>query len=198
MTSEPRRRLSSAERRAVILEAAGDLFGQAPYSEVPTQKIADQSGSSQALIFHYFGSKAGLYSAWVGETMQKLHNTIDAALDELPPNTSSRDKVRTAVEIYLGHVQAQPLSWSLTRRGNDEPPEATNTRLEFQDQMFTKLMGLLDPQSRRGEFAIAGIFGFIDAACLEWVDNDCEADDYYSLLDAILGSLQGALGDWGN
>src|SRR5665648_1078179 len=48
----------------------------------------------------------------------------------------------------------------------------------------------------RHEFALWGFFGFLDAACLCWVERGCPDDERVALVDAGLGALEGALGDW--
>ena len=62
------RRLSVEERRAEILDAATTTFASLPYGDVSAQLIAQRCGVSEGLIFHYFGSKAGLYAAFLQET----------------------------------------------------------------------------------------------------------------------------------
>ena len=50
----------------------------------------------------------------------------------------------------------------------------------------------------RHEYALWGYFGFLDHACLHWVEQGCPADDRDAVAEACLGALQGALGDWGS
>ena len=50
-----------------MLAGASRAFAAAPYSEVTTAGLAECCEASEGLIFHYFGSKAGLYAAVVGE-----------------------------------------------------------------------------------------------------------------------------------
>ena len=48
----------------------------------------------------------------------------------------------------------------------------------------------------RTSFALWGYLGFLDDACLRWVHAGCPDDQRHSLVDAALGCLEGALGDW--
>ncbi|WP_018296667.1 TetR/AcrR family transcriptional regulator [Corynebacterium lubricantis] len=197
MTPAPRRRLSVEQRKESIISAAGSLFSASTYSEVSTQEIATASGTSQALIFHYFGSKADLYATWVSEVLHTLLDSLRSSIAEVPPNTSRRDQIRIGLETYLDHIERNPLTWSIAHRGGDEPAEATNRRLEIRDELYDELLALLNPGSMRGRYAIAGFIGFLNAACLEWSDAGCPDNDRGPLLEATLGSLEGALGDWG-
>lgn len=189
--------MSVEQRKATILAAAGERFSAASYSEVSTQDIATASETSQALIFHYFGSKSGLYTAWMNENLQSLSDSVHQGLATVPPNTSRRDRVRLSLEHYLDFIEEHPLTWSIVQRGGDEPIEATNLRIEFRDEFHQELRELLDPQGVRGDYAIAGFIGFLISACMEWADSGFNADERAPLIEALLGSLQGALGDWG-
>ena len=60
-----------------------------------------------------------------------------------------------------------------------------------------RLAGLQAPtQQARHQYAQGGYYGFVDAACLRWVDKGCPPDERWALVDAALGCLGGALGDW--
>ncbi|MHA2787717.1 TetR/AcrR family transcriptional regulator [Corynebacterium sp. S7] len=193
----PRRRLTVEQRKESIISAAGTLFSTSTYSEVSTQAIASASGTSQALIFHYFGSKADLYATWVSEVLRALLDSLRSSITTVAPNTSRRDQIRISLETYLDFIEANPLTWSIAHRGGDEPSEATNLRLEIRDELHDELVALLNPGSERGRYAIAGFIGFLNAACHDWSDAGCPQQDRGPLIDATLGSLEGALGDWG-
>ena len=51
-------------------------------------------------------------------------------------------------------------------------------------------------RGHRDDFALWGYLGFLDDACLRWVHAGCPDDQRHSLVDAALGCLEGALGDW--
>ena len=51
-------------------------------------------------------------------------------------------------------------------------------------------------RGHRDDFALWGYLGFLDDACLRWVRAGCPAEQRHSLVDAALGCLEGALGDW--
>ncbi|MDR2571096.1 MAG: TetR/AcrR family transcriptional regulator [Oscillospiraceae bacterium] len=50
------------EKQDKIVEAAMYLFGEVGYKKAYISEIASAAGISKALMFHYFGSKKGLYS----------------------------------------------------------------------------------------------------------------------------------------
>jgi len=50
------------EKQNRIVDAAMNMFGEVGYKKAYISEIAAASGISKALVFHYFGSKKGLYS----------------------------------------------------------------------------------------------------------------------------------------
>lgn len=49
-------RLTPAQRRAQILEAAVELAGTSHYARITRQAIADEAGIAPTLVTHYFGT----------------------------------------------------------------------------------------------------------------------------------------------
>ena len=194
---QPRRRLSVDERRAEILRAAAREFATASYEEVSAARLAAASGSSQALVFHYFGTKAGLYAAVVRDWIELLRRRQAEADAALPPGTPVRDRVRVRLEVYLDHVAGHSGSWASPLHGGAEPAEGGALRREARREEVAALGELLAVGDwPRHRYALWGYFGFLDQACLHWVESGCPAQDRPALIDAALGALEGALGDW--
>ncbi|MGB4780024.1 MAG: TetR/AcrR family transcriptional regulator, partial [Microbacterium sp.] len=77
------------------------------------------------------------------------------------------------------------------------PGVVATLRAEARSEYVERLRALLAPSAaRRHEYALWGYFGFLDGACLTWVERGCPDDDRDALIDAALGALEGALGDW--
>ena len=125
-------------------------------------------------------------------------NVVQHALAALPAGTSARDRIRAATVVYLDHIAAHPEAWALPlRRPGGEPPRAAQVRLAARQAYVDHLRALLAPSTQaRHEFALWGYYGFLDAACLHWVDQGCPEPGRWPLIDAALGALEGALGDW--
>ena len=75
-------------------------------------------------MFHYFGSKAGLYCAVVEDAVAALQDAQADALARLPPGTSARDQVQTSLLVYLNHIATHPNSWATPLAGGEEPRAA--------------------------------------------------------------------------
>lgn len=192
-----RRRLDVEQRRAEILEAARELYSIAAYDQVSTAQISAASGSSQALLFHYFGTKADLYAAVVAAAIDQQHQAQEAADRDLADGVPVRDRVRASIEIYLDHIARHPVAWAAPLRGSSEPEPAQRVRLEARAAYVDRLAALLGVTGwARHTYALWGYFGFLDQACLHWVDQGCPDTERHPLIDAALGALEGALGDW--
>lgn len=193
----PRRRLDADQRRRDILDAGHRLFASACFSGVSTQQLAAASGASQALVFHYFGSKAGLYTAVVEDALAGLRAAQRAADEALPAGVPVRERVRAALLVYLDEVARRPWVWAPHRVG-EEPAETTAARVRARSGDVATLRGwlALGTWPRHG-YALWGFFGFMDSACQAWVDAGCPERDRHPLTEAALGALEGALGDWG-
>ena len=188
-----RRRLGPEERRAVILAAARAAFATASYAEVGVPEVARRAGGSPAIVFHYFGSKEGLYAALLEADLNDLAERQQAADAALPPTTSARDRVRTWVLAHLDHVAAHARG-SLAR---EEPVATAAIRDRAREKDLAFLAEILQPADAvRDRFALLGFLGFLDAVGAAWASDGCPEDDRHPLVEAALGALQGGLGDW--
>ncbi len=195
-----RQRLGPQARTDAILAAATAAFTGDPYSEVSVGAVATAAGASEALVYRYFENKAGLYTAVVRDQLERLAAGQRAAVTALPPNTGARDHVRVTIEAVLESVKDLHVAWaSPFFTGADEPAAVQDLRAHYRSELVAELTGQLrNPDYRRAQLAIAGFLGFLGAAASEWVEDGCPADDRGPLVDAALGALEGALGDWGS
>ena len=195
----PRQRLDEATRRAEILAAAEPAFAGTPYERVRLLDIAAAAGASEALIFRYFGSKAGLYAAVIEAAGAGLRARQDEARHALGEHASARDRVRAGLLVYLDHLAAGPVGWAAALMApGTEPAAALAVRAAQRDHQAAALAALFGVGDwPRHAYAVSGYLGFLDGACLAWVRAGCPPQQRHALADAALGALEGALGDWG-
>jgi AcrR family transcriptional regulator len=192
-----RQRLSPAVRIDAILAAATDAFATSPYDQVSVAAIGRAAGASEALVYKYFDGKTGLYAAVVKAQLEQLTQCQRAAIDELPVNSSARDLVRVIIEATLDHVASAPASASPFFSGDQEPDQVAELRLRFRAQLADDLLARVrNPDWTRGRIAIIGFLGFLGAAAQHWASAGCPGELRSPLVDAALGALQGAMGDW--
>ena len=191
--------MDPAERRELILSAARRAFASRPYEEVSLAAIADEAHASEALVHKYFVSKAGIYAQVLQRATDELAERTRQADDALPEGSSARDRVRTSVLTYLDFIAERSPGWMTYQAlaGHDPGDEAARVRREAREAAVTALAQVVGGRrGHRDDFALWGYLGFLDDACLRWVHAGCPDDQRHSLVDAALGCLEGALGDW--
>lgn len=194
----PRQRLDEATRRAAILAAAGRAFAHTPYEQVRLAEVAHAAGASEALVFRYFGSKADLYAAVIAAATQRLRARQEAADARLAPNASVRDRVRSTLFVYLDHIAEGAEGWAAPFVAPGAEPAAAVAARRAERETYAGLLADLLGVGEwpRHRYAVWGYFGFLDGACLEWVRRGCPQDERHAVVEAALGALEGALGDW--
>ena len=63
-----------------MLEMAGRVFAARGFHEASMDEIAEAAGVSKPMLYNYFGSKEGLYFAYVELSYQELITAIDLAV----------------------------------------------------------------------------------------------------------------------
>ena len=99
---------------------------------------------------------------------------------------------------YLDFIAERSPGWMAYQiLAGHEPGEAARVRQEAREAAVRALAEVVGgSRGHRDDFAFWGYLGFLDDACLRWVHAGCPDDKRHSLIDAALGCLEGALGDW--
>ena len=190
--------MDPAERRELILSAASRAFASRPYEEVSLAEIAEEAQASEALVHKYFANKAGTYAQVLQRAADELAERTTRAADALPAGSSARDRVRASILTYLDFIAERSPGWMAYQiLAGHEPGEAAQVRQAARESAVEALADVVGgSHGYRDEFALWGYLGFLDDACLRWVRAGCPAEQRHSLVDAALGCLEGALGDW--
>ncbi len=192
-----RRRLDPAARREELLTAAAGIFEARPYADVTMGDVGTAAGASEALVFRYFATKAELYAEVVRRALAALGEAQVEAIEAAGPGQPVMAQLRLTTRIYVDFVGVNADNGS-AMGGAGEPPEAAVVRAESRASHVATLRSLLPPSiALRHEFALWGFVGFVDAACIAWVERGCPANERDPLVETCLGALEGALGDWG-
>ncbi len=84
-----RKRVSSEERRELILEAVIPVFAEKGFHGATTRTLAEAAGVSEALLYKHFPSKDSLYAAiFLRHLGEKTEQPETQALLAEPPSTS--------------------------------------------------------------------------------------------------------------
>jgi hypothetical protein len=100
-------------------------------------------------------------------------------------------RLRATIAVYLAHIADHPRAWALPlSRPGSEPDSAAALRAQARDAFIERLDSLLPPGGGATRtYALYGFFGFLDTACLNWVQRGCPDDDREPLTSAALGAL---------
>lgn len=80
---QPRKRLTAAARRQMILDAARDVFLEGGLNGARLRDIADRVGITEAYLYRHFASKTDLYEAAVHEPVHEAIEAFTARLEGL-------------------------------------------------------------------------------------------------------------------
>ena len=102
-----------AVREEQMLEVAGEVFAERGFHAASMDEIADRADISKPMLYAYFGSKDGLYSAYMQRTGAQLLATMDAAVD---PELEPGPQVYASMAAFLGFVEEHREGWSVLQR----------------------------------------------------------------------------------
>ncbi|UYM03421.1 TetR/AcrR family transcriptional regulator [Solicola gregarius] len=106
-------RLSSAQRRVQLVDAAIRVMTREGIAKATTRAIVAEAGVSLS-VFHYcFESKQELFEAVIATLTEHSASPAMAAAD-LGPDATLRDTVRASLQAYWDHVVANPDEHMLT------------------------------------------------------------------------------------
>lgn len=140
--SEPRRRLSGAQRQQRILDAAQEVFAQHGYHGASLEKIARASGTSKALIYEHFESKRAMHETLLAEHAGELFRRLAA---NAARGAAGEDRLRGGVDAFFGWVQERPVAWrALFRDAAD--PELAPVFDRLQAQIAAAVRAMVEPE----------------------------------------------------
>ncbi|MGN6870570.1 MAG: TetR/AcrR family transcriptional regulator [Solirubrobacteraceae bacterium] len=100
-------------REQLILDVAGQVFARAGYESAPMDEIADRAGVSKPMLYTYFGSKEGLYLAYIERAGGEL---IERLVGAAPPEDQSTAGLRARITEFLAFVEEHGDGWKVLFR----------------------------------------------------------------------------------
>jgi AcrR family transcriptional regulator len=181
-TTPKRVRLDPDLRRERLIASASELFERHPYDQLTTQQLAAGCGVSEGLIYHYFGSKRGLYVACLERNIDEFVGSIE---DPGPAHPLDQ-RLRRALDSYLDFVELHPRSYASVLRGGIGMDHEVHALTEQARERFCDFvvrgLGIEDP-SPGFLVAIWGWMGFVEGACTRWLqEQEISRDDLHDLL----------------
>ncbi len=102
-----------AERERLILDVAGQVFARDGYHSSSMEEIARLADVSKPMLYAYFGSKEGLYVAYVDRTGRQL---LDRLIEAGPGENEPLVLLRARIEEFLAFVEEHRDGWTVLFR----------------------------------------------------------------------------------
>ena len=97
-----------AVREPQILAVAGRVFAARGYHAASMEEIAVQAGVTKPLVYAYFGSKEGLYVAYIEQSGRELLDRLRGAAD---PDAPPKERLLAGILQFLGFVEERRDGW---------------------------------------------------------------------------------------
>jgi AcrR family transcriptional regulator len=102
-----------ALREQLILDVAGQVFARGDYHSASMDEIAALADVSKPMLYTYFGSKEGLYVAYIDLTGRQLvDRLVTAAAPDDPPALA----LRARITEFLAFVEEHRDGWTVLFR----------------------------------------------------------------------------------
>lgn len=138
-----RARMSAADRREAILEAARAAFAEGGFHETSLDAVAERAGVSKALLYEHFSSKRELYVAMLEMHVHELVERISGAVAGAEPG---EPRMRAGLEAFFGFVEERRGAWRIMFRNSDDPD--VSIRLDrLRDEVAAAIVTLMSEEA---------------------------------------------------
>jgi len=138
---------SSSQR---ILQSALALFSEKGYDATSVREICAASGITKPTLYHFYGSKEGVYRALVDGTLRRVQEDMARALES---DGTLRDRLRKLTLTYFDAACGEPdLARFILALTHDPPSSAPETDfLTFYDEILSLVTRAIEAAEGRGE-----------------------------------------------
>jgi AcrR family transcriptional regulator len=173
-------RLARAEREPLMLRAAGEAFATHGFHGTSMDDIARAAGITKPMLYRYFGSKEGLYAAYLRTTGRELVEKVRAPnTREQPPQV----RLRAGLRAFLTYVKEHRAGWTVLHGETAAPTDAQIAReiSELRGRIIRMLTTLFDDEAYAHAFT-----GAAESLATWWVNQpDPSTDEATALLMRI-------------
>jgi AcrR family transcriptional regulator len=191
---EKRRRLAPRQRRDLILEAAGRLFGEHGYDGTRLDDVAAAAGVTKPVLYRHFDEKTALYLA----LLERHRDDLGSFADAISATGTLEQRLRAVLEVWLSYVEAHAYAWRMLFRDTGGGPRVQAFRLEVQGRARVTLAGLIrslggDSIPAREIEPLAELLRMgMASLALWWIDDPAASRE--AILDAMARVWLGLLG----
>ena len=179
-------RLTPAERRDQILDAANTLFAERGYEEVLVEDIARAAGVTRGLVHHYFGGRKDVYLA----LLERLGGLREEGLRP-PVGRSARARVADTVSRWLDWTEANRTIYLGTIAPGEDiaDPDVRRVVTELVHRAVALVAAFhsdIAEDSPRLRYALECWTGLNRAATRRWLRGDATRKATHELLASTL------------
>jgi AcrR family transcriptional regulator len=131
------KRLPPDQRRAVIVEAAGRLFGERGYDGTRLDDVAAAAGVTKPILYRHFADKERLYLA-----LLERHRD-DLTRFTVPAEGTLEERLRGVLDGWLSYVESHAYAWRMLFRDSGGGPAIQAFRVEVHARARAVLTGLI-------------------------------------------------------
>jgi AcrR family transcriptional regulator len=148
------RRMPRPEREAAMLHAAGQAFAADGFHDASMDAIALDAGISKPMLYNYFGSKQGLYVAYVERSGRALVTRMREAEARGAP---AAQRLHAGILAFLTYAEEHSAGWTILHRETLEQGGLLAAELsELRERVVHMLTTLFGDEAFAHAFAGAG------------------------------------------
>jgi AcrR family transcriptional regulator len=193
MAARTQKRLPRAERRELILESAGRLFGERGYAHTSLDDVAAATGVTKPVLYRHFNSKKDLYLA----LLERHRDDLPRFLERVPPDLPFDQRVEAILETWFDYVSEHGYAWRMIFRDSGGGAEIDDFRRANQDRAREVLAGFIRSQKGIPKAQVEPLAEFLragGAGLALWSLDDPEVTRATLVATArrVLGAVAGA------
>jgi AcrR family transcriptional regulator len=185
MRGNPTRRLPPDERRALIVDAAGRLFGERGFDGTRLDDVAAAAGVTKPILYRHFADKTTLYLA----LLERHRGDLGSFAAAVPAGGSLEERLRAVLEVWVAYVSDRAYAWRMLFRDTGGGPEVQAVRQAVHARARAVLVEMIDVL-REGEIPererepLAELMSMGMASVVLWAMDDGTVGD-----DAIVDAM---------
>jgi AcrR family transcriptional regulator len=174
-----------------MLEVAGESFAAHGFHAVSMDEIAERAGISKPMLYHYFGSKQGLYVAFVRQQGDVLLAAMRNATDA---GASPSERLWAGTVGFLAYVDEHRPGWALLYReavnqGGPLAAEVAQLRARIAAIVHRLFLGVAGADASEASEALAQAFvGAGESVANWWLEHPEEPREQIAQLLVRLAS----------
>jgi AcrR family transcriptional regulator len=188
------------ERERLILDVAGPVFARRGFHAASMDEIAAEAGVSKPMLYAYFGSKQGLYLAYIDRTGRELVDRLQRAAED-SRGQPRHARLQAPVREFLAFVEDYRDGWTVLFRETTTIAPVAEEVATLRTQVVGVVRAMLETGGTRttglpADAIAHAIVGAGESIANWWLDHpesgrDEVADWYVALVQAATTGARG-------